>query len=89
MYDQIYKLKIHLHTVMIRFSAWSFICVLLRIGRPFFFFWRNSRMYETKLCCLCEEDQEDWKTRIVIPGSFLARTPSQAIAERFEDEISR
>ena len=33
MYDQIYKLKIHLHTVMIRFSAWSFICVLLRIGR--------------------------------------------------------
>ena len=46
-------------------------------------------MCETKLCCLCEEDQEDWKTRIVIPGSFLARTPSQAIAERFKDEISR
>ena len=46
-------------------------------------------MYETKLCCLCEEDQEDWKMGIVFPGSFLARTPSQAIAERFEDEISR
>lgn len=85
MYDQIYKLKIHLHNVMIRFSAWSLICVLLRIGR----FLRNSRMCETKLCCLCEEDQEDWKTGLVIPESFLARTPSQAIAERFEDEISR
>ena len=33
MYDQIYKLKIHLRTVMIRLSAWSLICVLLRIGR--------------------------------------------------------
>lgn len=32
MYDQIYKLKIHSHNVMIRFSAWSLICVLLRIG---------------------------------------------------------
>lgn len=46
-------------------------------------------MCEKKLCCLCEEDQEDWKTGLVIPESFLARTPSQAIAERFEDEISR
>lgn len=32
-------------------------------------------MCETKLCCLCEEDQEDWKTGLVIPESFLARTP--------------
>lgn len=27
MYDQIYKLKIHSHNVMIRFSAWSLICL--------------------------------------------------------------
>lgn len=48
MYDQIYKLKIHLHTVMIRFSAWSFICVLLRIGRPFFFFLEKQQNVRDK-----------------------------------------
>lgn len=37
MYDQIYKLKIHLHNVMIRFSAWSLICV-------------NSFFWETAEC---------------------------------------
>ena len=64
MYDQIYKLKVHLHNVMIRFSAWSLICVLLRIGAliPFLekqqnvrdkallFMWRGSRRLENGNC---------------------------------------
>ena len=41
--------------------------------------------------CLFEEDQEDWKNGLAVPGSFLAKTTSQAIVvtKLDDDEIIR